>query len=135
ETPLKSLAGLGKDVPNFTQLQLNSGALGDLKLSRLTAPLPDRHGDARELLGDNLEIIIGIGPKSVILAGGKEADALLKKVVDRSAQERNKVVSPLELKVSLLPILKFYKSVDDNPLVNNLLGTLERSGNDRIMLV
>src|SRR5205823_12852424 len=80
------------------------------------------------------EIIIAIGNESVIIAGGKEAEARLKKVVDQSAQQRNKAVSPLELKVSLLPILKFYKSVDDNPLVNNLLGTLERSGNDRVML-
>src|SRR5207245_4897694 len=53
EKLLKSIADLGKDIPNFPQLKLNTGSLGDLKLSRLTAPLPDRHGDARELLGDN----------------------------------------------------------------------------------
>jgi hypothetical protein len=134
EKLLKTIADLGKDIPNFPQLKLNSGSLGDMKLSRLTAPIPEAQNDARELLGDNLEIIVAIGPKSVIVAGGKEADALLKKVVDQSAQERNKTVSPLELKISLLPILKFYKSVDDNPIVNQLLGTLERSGNDRVML-
>jgi hypothetical protein len=132
EKLLKTIADLGKDIPNFPQLKLNTGSLGDMKLSRLTAPIPE--GDARDLLGNNLEIIVAIGPKSVILCGGKEADALLKKVVDQSAQERNKAVSPLELKISLLPILKFYKSVDDNPIVNALLGTLERSGNDRVML-
>jgi hypothetical protein len=132
---LKSVVDLGVGIPNFPQIKLNAGSIGDYKLNRLTAPIPGRNDDARELLGDNLEIIIGVGPKSVIVSGGRDAEALLKKVIDRSAQEKEKAISPLSINVALLPILKFYKSVDDNPIVGNVLASLEKSGNDRVTIV
>jgi hypothetical protein len=131
---LKSLVDLGATIPNFPQVQLNAGSIGDMKLNRLTAPIPGRNDDARELLGDNLEIIVAVGPKSVIVTGGKNAEALLRKVIDRSAQEREKSISPFSLNVALLPILKFYKSVDDNPIVNSVLASLEQTGNDHVTI-
>ena len=60
---------------------------------------------------------------------------MLRKVIDRSAVEREKPVGPFSLNVSLLPILKFSKSVDDNPLINNLIKAVEQSGNDRLNIV
>jgi hypothetical protein len=136
EKVLTGLIDLGKDQPNFPQIQLNAGAHGDVKLHRLTAPLPaDREPEARELLGDPLEIFFGIGPKSFYISGGKGAEALLKKAIDRSAAAGEKSVPPMQMNVSLLPILKFYKSVDDNPIVNGLIPALEQAGNDRLTIV
>src|SRR5262245_64981839 len=40
---LSQLADLGKTIPNFPKLQLNSGTIGDVKLNRLTAPISDRN--------------------------------------------------------------------------------------------
>jgi len=134
EKVLKSIADGGKDVANFPKLQLNYGSLGDLKLSRLTAPIPDRNREARDILGDQLEIIVGVGPKTVIVAGGREAEGLLKKVLDSSTQQPNKAVSPFNLSIALLPILKFSKSFDENPIVSDLIAALERSGGDHIVV-
>jgi hypothetical protein len=134
EKILKSLADVGKDINDFPKLQLNYGSVGDLKLSRLTAPIPDRNREARDILGDQLEIVVGIGPKTVIVAGGREAEGLLKKVLDSSTQQPNKAVTPFNLSVALLPILKFSKSIDENPIVNDLIAALERSGSDRIVV-
>jgi hypothetical protein len=134
EKALKDALELGKGQPDFPQVQLNAGALGDVKLHRLTAAIPNREPEARELLGDKLEIVVGIGPKSVFVSGGKGAEALLKKVLDRSAAEKDKTVPPLQLNIALLPILKFYKSVDDNPIVAGLISALEQSSSDRITI-
>jgi hypothetical protein len=134
EKVLKSLGDVGKDIASFPKLELNYGSLGDLKLSRLTAPIPDRNREAREILGDQLEIVVGIGPKTVIVAGGKEAEGLLKKVLDGSTQQPNKAVSPFNLSIALLPILKFSQSVDQNPIVTELITALERSKSDRIVI-
>jgi hypothetical protein len=132
ERILKSLVDLGKDIPNFPQVKLNAGTIGDMKLNRLTHTVPN--GEAREVLGDTLEIIIGVSPNRVIVSGGKDAEGLLRKVIDQSAQQRDKSVRPLELVVSVLPILRFYKSMDNNPLVNSLLASLEQSASDRVTI-
>ena len=90
-----------RTIPNFPKLQLNAGSHRRSEAQPLTAPIPDRKREARELLGDQLEIIVGIGPKSVIVAGGKDAEGLLKKVIDGSAQAPRQGRAPLELNVSL----------------------------------
>ena len=75
---LKSVAEMGTDIPGFPRMELEFGTLGDLKLNRLTAPIPPGNA-AQEILGDNLEILIGVGPKSVVVAGGKDARAYCRK--------------------------------------------------------
>jgi hypothetical protein len=126
---------LVKDQPDFPKVQLNAGTLGDLKLHRLTATIPDHEPEARDLLGEKLEIIVGIGPQSIFVSGGKEAEGLLKKVLETSAADADKVVPPGQVNIALLPILKFYRSVDDNPIVTGLIAKLEQSGSDRITIV
>ena len=132
EKILIQLADLGKDIPNMPRLQPNITTLGEMKLYRLVAPLPEHNREARDLFGENLEIIVGIAPKSVIVAGGKNAEGLLKSVVDRSAQEREKSIAPFQLSVSLLPILKFSQSINNNPIVSRMIMALEQGGNDQI---
>ncbi|HEY2414531.1 MAG TPA: hypothetical protein VGI40_19955 [Pirellulaceae bacterium] len=135
EKILAQVGDLIKDLPNAPKLQLNTGTVGDMKLSRLTAPIPAQAGDMREVFGENLEILIGISPKSFIVAGGKSAEELLKSVLQKSSQESEKSVSPLDLTISLLPILKFSKSIDsDNPVVSRMVSSLEQGGNDRVSI-
>jgi hypothetical protein len=131
EKILRSVADLGKDINNFPKLQLNTGTIGDMKLSRLTAPIPP-NSPARDVLGDTLEIIVGVSPGSVIIAGGKDAEGLLRKVLDSSAQNRDKAVLPVQVNVAVLPIAKFMKSFDENPNINSVITTLEQTGNDRV---
>jgi len=131
EKILQSVADLGKDINNFPKLQLNSGSIGDMKLNRLTAPIPP-NSPARDVLGDTLEIIVGISPNSVMIAGGKEAEMLLRKVIETSAQNRDKAVLPVQVNVAVLPIAKFMKSFDENPNINSVIAALEQAGNDRV---
>jgi hypothetical protein len=134
----KALQGayeLAKDQPDFPKVQLNAGTLGDLKLHRLSAKIPEHEPEARDLLGETLEIIVAIGPQSVFVSGGKDAEGLLKNVLEASAAEADKSVPPVQINISLLPILKFYRSVDDNPIVTGLISKLEQTGSDRITII
>lgn len=135
EKALKDAVDLAKGQPDFPQVQFNAGTHGDVKLHRLTAPVPAHETEMRELIGEKLEIIVGIGPTSIYIAGGKDAEALLKKAIDRSAAEPDKAVPPGQVNVSLLPIMKFAKSVDENPIVHSIVSTLEQVGNDKITIV
>jgi len=134
EKALKDLVNLLKDQPDFPQVQFDAGTLGNVKLHRITAPIPDGEPEARELLGEKLEIVVGIGPKSIIVTGGKDAEGLLKKILDGSAAQASKPVLPMQINVALLPILKFYQSVDDNPIVAGVIASLEQGGGDRIII-
>lgn len=134
EKALKDMVALLKDQPDFPKVQFDAGTIGDVKLHRLTAPVPNGEPEARELLGDKLEIVVGIGPKSVVVTGGKNAESLLKQIVEGSAANASKTVPPFQLNVALIPILKFYKSVDNNPIVAGILSSLEKSGGDRISI-
>ena len=131
---LKDGLELLKDRPNFPQVQYNAGSYGELKFDRLTATIPEREPEARELLGDKLEILAAFGPKSFMISGGKDAEGLLKKIVDGSSAAKGKDVPAGQLSVSLLPILKFYRSVDDNPIVGGLISKVEQVGNDKLTL-
>jgi hypothetical protein len=133
EKILKSAVDLGQGHRDFPQVQLNAGTLGDLKLHKLTAPIPDE--EARQVLGDKLEIIFAVGPSRFFVCGGKDAEGLLKKVIDASAATPEKTVPPMQMNIAVLPILKFYRSVDDNPMVAGLIASLEQTGNDRVTIL
>ena len=135
EAALKRIVDLAKDEPDFPTVKLNSGSHAGITFHQITAPIPENEAEAKELLGDKLEITIGTGQQAAYISFGKGSEALLKKVIDQSAADASKAVPPLQFNIALLPILKFAASVDDNPIVPALVSTLEKVGNDKITIV
>lgn len=104
-------------------------------LHTAAVPLPGADQDARDTLGDPMEIVIGTGEKSAYVAFGKNAKAVLAEVLDASAEQADEKVPPMQMYIALTPILEFAASVDDNPLVPSILDTLKQSeGKDRISI-
>jgi hypothetical protein len=134
EKILTQLVDLTKDIPNGPKLQLNVGTIGDMKLHRMTWSIPQHNPEAREIFGDNFDMIVGISPKSMLVSGGKNAEGLLKSVLQKSSQEAEKSTLPFQLNVALLPILKFSKSINENPIVNRMISAIEQGGNDRVSI-
>jgi len=91
-----------------------------------------------QLVGDALDVVIGIGPQSVYFAAGRDAAATLKRVIDQSKAEAGKSVPPMQLAVAATPIAKFVGQVgpDEAKVVAGMLaGALEQSGGkDRITI-
>lgn len=133
EDSFKRLVDLAKDEPDFPTVKLNSGSHGGITFHNITAPVPEEEEEAREILGDKVNIVLGTGPKAVYFAFGKNAESLLKQVIDKSAQNGSKKVPPMELNVSVLPILKFSASAaPDNEVIPELIKLLEKSGKDKV---
>lgn len=133
EALFKRLAELAKDEADAPEIKLNAGKHGDVNLHTISGPNEDEK--AREILGDKINIVLGTGPKSIYLAFGKDAEGLLKKMIDQVSQQGPTAVPPSQLNVALLPILKFAASVDDNPIVPALVSVVEKSGKDKITIV
>lgn len=136
EDSFKRLIELAKNEPDFPNVKLNSGSHGGITFHSVTAPIPDSEREARDILGDKVNIVLGTGPKAVYIAFGKNAESLLKQVIDKSAQDGSKSVPPMQLNIALLPILKFAASVDpNNEIVPELVKVLEKSSKDKINLI
>ncbi|MFN0019917.1 MAG: hypothetical protein ACKVP0_16795 [Pirellulaceae bacterium] len=136
EDSFKRLIELAKNEPDFPTVKLNSGSHGGITFHSITAPIPDSEKEARDILGDKVNIVLGTGPKAVYIAFGKNAESLLKQVIDKSAQDGSKSVPAMQLNVALLPILKFAASVDpNNDIVPELIKVLEKSTKDKINVI
>jgi len=134
EDAVKELVQLAKDEPEFPSVKLNAAKHGGVTFHRLTAPIPEGDEDARELFGENIDIVLGTSAKSVYVAFGDKCEDLLVDIIDASAQQTQATVPPFQLNVALLPILKFAESVDENPAVPALIELLEKAGNDRVSI-
>ena len=132
EKTFKRMAELAKADPNAPKIQLDSGSHGGIQFHTLTKPIPEHEKQAREMLGEELTIILGVGQQSFYVSFGKNAESLLKSVIDKSAADGAKAVLPMQLNVSLLPLLKFAASMDDNPIVGQLIPILEKSQKDKV---
>jgi hypothetical protein len=120
------------DTPDLTfETQTHQG----VKLHTTTVPLDDQKEEAREVLGDPLEVALGIGEQAVYLSFGKDSTDLLKNVIDKSLEDAGKKFAPVEVKIALTPILEFAASIEDNPGVQSALESLkEAEGKDGITL-
>jgi hypothetical protein len=105
-----------------------------VKFHTLSVPIPEGEAEAREFFGPNMDIVLGTSPGSVYMAFGKNAQGLIKKVMDQSGTQADKDALPLKLNVAVLPILKFAQSVQDSPVLPALISTLEQAGNDKVSL-
>lgn len=77
-----------------------------IRLHIMQIPLDDAPPEAKDILGEKPEVILGIGEKSVYLSGGNDAMARLKKAIDASIAGTDTKVGVLQMHVAILPILK-----------------------------
>lgn len=134
EAAFRKVVDVAKGDPDFPKVTFDVATHGGVKFHTLTYPIPATETEMRDFFGPAMDIVIGTSPNTVYLAFGKNAQPLIKKVMDQSATVADRDALPMELNVALLPILKFFSSVDDNPIVPALVSTLEKAGNDKIAL-
>lgn len=89
-----------------------------LKLHKISVPvdaLGDETGKAKGLLGDTLDVIVGIGPKTACVAAGRDAEKLLVEVIDKSKAESGKSVPPFFFATSVGQLFKLASALGDMP--------------------
>jgi hypothetical protein len=144
DAAIKEFADYIKMNPNpdvgAIEFTMNSGTLGDLKLHRGSMAVKENNVAGRMIFGEKLDFVVASGKNSIYIAAGKDYENVLKKAIDRSSSQSSQPAQPFQLTVSVLPIVKFYQSIDeDNPLVGPFLGplisSLEQEGGDKLLVV
>jgi hypothetical protein len=141
DSAVKELTEFMKANPSFEgmELTMNAGTLGDLKLHRGLLTIKPEDAGARSILGEKLDFVIASGKNSAYLAAGKDYESVLKKVVDRSAAQASQPAQPFHMTLAVLPIVKFYQSInEDNPVTTailpGLISSLEQEGGDKLLV-
>lgn len=112
EAGLKKLAEVGEAEKSAEMPTIKWAAdkQGDVTFHTLTRPIPEDEDEARQLLGDDLNMVVGVGKKAVYFALGREPMAAVKSAIDASAKTPNKAIAPFELSVGLAQILEVAKT-------------------------
>jgi hypothetical protein len=98
-------------------------------------PLKSPPDEAKQLLGESLQVVVGTGAKSVYVSLGKDAEALLKKVIDTSLADKNTELPPGQITIAVTPIVETVAALQDNAQVKSMLDALKQSGGkDKILI-
>lgn len=131
----KGAAILAKTEPDFPTIAFDADKHAGVKFHTFSKEVPGGESEARQLLGDKLDVVIGTGAKAFYIAFGKGCSDNLKKVIDKSTSDASKTVPPLQLNVALTPIAKTGAAMNDNPIGAVVVDALEKSaGKDHIRI-
>ena len=126
ESVIKQLvAEVGKDNPAAAGLiKLDAEKHGGVRFHVLSVPISmmdDAEGRKKlgALVGDNLDMVIGISDTKLFLAMGRDAAASLKKAID-SKGPTEKPLPPAEISLALADIFQFAASVAEESQKQNL---------------
>lgn len=106
ESALKTLSSASGDLKYISAIEMNAAQHDDINFHKLTVNVPEDQQEARDVLGETVEIAVGLGPKAVYLGLGPDYQSALEQAIDASASEPNKRVPMFELAVSLGPIME-----------------------------
>ncbi len=106
ESALKKLETAAKKSPEFPGIKWNAANHAGVKFHTITVPVPQNQQAPRQMLGDEVNVAIGIGPESVYAAVGRDNIEAVGKAIDASAAAKEKAVPPFEFVLSLGPILE-----------------------------
>ena len=138
ESALKKFAKLAENEPDFPGINFDADSHDGVRFHTTSIPVPEDKGVAK-ILGEKLDVAMGIGEESVYFALGTDSLALAKKLIDKSKSASDKKLPPLQLQIALQPIFEFAAAVqneEDGATVKGLAEELAKSeGKDHVSLV
>ena len=132
ESAVKELAQNAESRPEAPRFELGVDQHAGVRFHKVSLPIPEEEEDAREVLGDSLDLFIGIAQESAYVGVGENAIEMLRKAIDGSNSEKQ--VKPF-MQVSLTPIAQcFSKIKSDDDALSAVTAALEQFGNDKILV-
>ena len=132
ENMLRRISELAKDEPDFPGIQFNAAQADGVTYHTMSMPIPADEEDARKIIGDTLEMAVGVGPDSAYIGVGRDCVNNLKQIIGKQAKDQK--ITPFELTVALTPIMEFVNSIEENPLVGSVMDALKDQDKDHVRL-
>lgn len=97
----------------------------------IVIPIPSDEEEARELIGEEFKIVLGMGNKAVYLAVGTTPNELLKRAMD----ETHPATDAQQFNFYVAPMLKMATKMEYPPMIEDLANKMAEVGKDRISIV
>lgn len=121
---LKKFAKLMEKEPNFPAIKFDAEKYAGISFSTTSIPVPSDNRISK-VVGEKLDVAVGIGEKAVYLTLGNNSLALAKQLIDASKAQTGKTLPPFQLNVALTPVFKFAKALQDPGAESSLVSMLE----------
>lgn len=126
DNALKKLSKQAGSIPDFPEIKFDAAQHAGVRFH--TMQFPVKGEDEQKILGDKVNVAIGVGAKSAYLAVGRDSLELLNTAIDASATAGPKTILPVRITVSLGSILKFAAAVSpDKPALSIMAGELAKT--------
>jgi len=113
---IKDVAASEKPLVN-EWVTIDADRYKDVSLHMVSVPIPDDADDrekAVSLIGDSLDVVVGMGEESIYVAAGRDAMKTLKQALADSSDEAYRTVPPMQMSMALKPIAEFAAVVGDD---------------------
>ena len=121
----------GKD---FIEFNLNSGKMEGLQLHELVIQLDEANPEIREMIGDELNLLLAVGRNEVYIVGsGEDPAGLLKELTAPNTAKPDSSVA-MQYNMYLAPILELSAAIEGEELTEKMADKLAESGKDRVRL-
>jgi hypothetical protein len=133
EKSLKEIYEIAKNEPGFPEVKFNAETHKGVRMHTMKVPVKDPQ--ASKFLGENMDVVLGFADSAVYFAAGRDAMKTLKAAIDESSSGP-KEVPPMELTVSLGPIINFAASMQaGNPVAKMMADEVAKfKGKDNLRL-
>jgi hypothetical protein len=121
--------------------KLNAGEHAGVSLHTFTMPVPPSDGQDKivNLIGKNIEVVVGTSSDTVYVAAGRGAMDKLKAVIDKLKANAGKEALPMRVSLAVTPLVRFLGEVADDDSVQfkvgMITGLLEKAGSDDHIIV
>lgn len=143
EEVLKQVAELAsQEEPSLAQaINLEAGEHAGVTLHELNLPVAamgDAAADFQKIFGDTLDVVVGIGEKSVYLAAGADASQALQQAIDASDRQKGAKVPPARFRAAVGQVAGFVSKIaedDAQQVAETIRRTLaQKPGKDHITM-
>ncbi|QDU54856.1 hypothetical protein [Aeoliella mucimassa] len=133
ESALKKLAALVEGDPNFPGINWNADSHAGCTIHSLSIPVPADEEDAREMLGESLDVALALGDDTFYLAAGANSMSNMKAAMDASGGSSD-VVKPMKISVALTPLVRLGLKAEPDATGEAMLDALttKSEGEDQI---
>lgn len=117
ESTIKQLIQqVGKDEPEVAKfIKLDAEQHGGVRLHVLSVPTAGMDGGEKlaALVGQTMDVVVGISDDSLYLAAGRDAAKTLKQAIDASKAGAGKALPPMQLSLAAGAIAQFVAAIGD----------------------